>query len=238
VHASQSDYFARFAEEFTAIDHQDLARYYRRMAFGLDLYARLTASSPTIARMFGRIRTRSWGAWGEDGAVRVRAAGCAERDPQPVLHLRRGVLGEEGLIAGCVRCGAKMGDFSWFAFSYPGAHWLPSALRTIIIVTVAMVLSGCAAAPDGDRIPGVRPEVCLLPVAERQLAPDVNLPVLQTDAARTAGVTEMSLADLAGRVMVVNFWASWCGPRRIEQPDLNQVHESSRQRSASTRRAG
>jgi thiol-disulfide isomerase/thioredoxin len=62
-------------------------------------------------------------------------------------------------------------------------------------------------------------------VAERQLAPDVTLPVLQTDAARAASVAELSLADLTGRVVIVNFWASWCGPCRIEQPDLNQVHD-------------
>jgi glycosyltransferase involved in cell wall biosynthesis len=58
----QSDYFARFAEEFAAMEHQELARYYRRMAFGLDLYARVAGSSRTIARMLGRIRTFSWGA--------------------------------------------------------------------------------------------------------------------------------------------------------------------------------
>ena len=100
-----------------------------------------------------------------------------------------------------------------------------ASARLLTGLAVALVLSGCAAAPDCDRIPGVRPGVCPLPVAERQPAPDVTLPVLQTYAARAAGVVELSLADLTGRVVIVNFWASWCGPCRIEQPDLNQVHD-------------
>ncbi len=91
-------------------------------------------------------------------------------------------------------------------------------------VLAALVLSSCAAAPECDRIPGVRPGVCPLPVAERQPAPNVTLPVLPSDAGLASGVAELSFADLQGRVVIMNFWASWCGPCRIEQPDLNAVH--------------
>ncbi|MDM0111346.1 TlpA disulfide reductase family protein [Variovorax sp. J22R133] len=34
-----------------------------------------------------------------------------------------------------------------------------------------------------------------------------------------------SLADFAGRALVVNFWASWCAPCRVEMPSLNAVLE-------------
>lgn len=34
-----------------------------------------------------------------------------------------------------------------------------------------------------------------------------------------------SLADYAGRPLVVNFWASWCPPCLAEMPDFERVHQ-------------
>jgi peroxiredoxin len=35
---------------------------------------------------------------------------------------------------------------------------------------------------------------------------------------------ELSLADLKGQVVMINFWASWCGPCRQEFPALDQIY--------------
>jgi cytochrome c biogenesis protein CcmG/thiol:disulfide interchange protein DsbE len=36
---------------------------------------------------------------------------------------------------------------------------------------------------------------------------------------------ELSLENLRGQIVVLNFWASWCDPCREEAPDLQRIHE-------------
>ncbi len=53
--------------------------------------------------------------------------------------------------------------------------------------------------------------------ASASLAPSFSLP-------SRAGDT-VSLDQLKGKVVMLNFWASWCGPCRQEMPLLDQMHK-------------
>ncbi len=48
-------------------------------------------------------------------------------------------------------------------------------------------------------------------------APDFTLDTLQGDTIR--------LSDLRGRIVIVNFWATWCPPCRAETPALQSSYE-------------
>ncbi|WP_239646324.1 TlpA family protein disulfide reductase [Nocardiopsis prasina] len=89
-------------------------------------------------------------------------------------------------------------------------------------VAAVLVLSGCAGGteiePGGeeDRFISGDGSATVFEDGERAAAPEVTGTTFEGD--------ELSLSEYEGRILVVNVWASWCGPCRAEQPVLDEVH--------------
>ncbi len=78
----------------------------------------------------------------------------------------------------------------------------------------ALLLAACSAPPAGDDVAAVGAENATKS-DEPRVAPPFTL-------ARIGG-GEVSLADSAGRVRLVDFWTTWCPPCREEIPMLNEL---------------
>jgi peroxiredoxin len=84
----------------------------------------------------------------------------------------------------------------------------------LLLVGAYLVLQWFASLP---KAPAIEPE----PAQAREPFPvDFTLPDLQGNAVR--------LSDLLGKVVLLNFWATWCYPCRIEMPSMQALYQDFR----------
>ena len=108
--------------------------------------------------------------------------------------------------------------------------WSPLRIVSTVIVLALFAAFGVSSCNSSDEktsrngnasiteVPSARPQ----PSAPAALS---SLPTSVRDAElRAAKGAPIKLSDYSGKVLLVNLWATWCGPCRMETPELVKLH--------------
>ena len=114
--------------------------------------------------------------------------------------------------------------------------WTPVRLAFTFVVLSLVAIFGISSCNSGDerraeQIParsatparGTAPQRAAAPAALMTLPASIN----EAELKAVSGAP-IKLSNYAGKVLVVNLWATWCGPCRLEIPELVKLHKEFR----------
>ncbi|HEY3039396.1 MAG TPA: TlpA disulfide reductase family protein [Pyrinomonadaceae bacterium] len=113
--------------------------------------------------------------------------------------------------------------------------WTPARIVFTVLVlslVAAFGISSCSSNDEPHKSPAevARKGYAPVPPARNAApAPLTMLPVSVTEAElRAVAGAPIKLSNYAGKVLLVNLWATWCNPCRLETPELVKLHKEFR----------
>src|SRR6476661_4543177 len=96
-------------------------------------------------------------------------------------------------------------------------------LATLTVLTLVALLVG-SSCNSNDRITRIQPGAGDAGSSAGNVLSSLPPVVLETEL-RAASGSPIKLSDYSGKVLLVNLWATWCGPCRMETPELVKLHK-------------
>jgi thiol-disulfide isomerase/thioredoxin len=95
-------------------------------------------------------------------------------------------------------------------------------IQIIAFLIVVVLLFGCNKKTENKKVEDNTGGLKLYKMESVEASKDKNL---APNFTWTENGTKKSLNDFKGKTVLINFWATWCGPCKKEMPDLSNIYE-------------
>ena len=104
-------------------------------------------------------------------------------------------------------------------------------LSLVLLLTITLLLAGCQSGNNAGNAGEANGEAAAGDTGGETESADPSGPIAEGDAYRDFTVSladggEFTLSDHEGKVILLNFWATWCGPCVGEMPAFEQLQET------------